>query len=372
MRIGFCLHAMHVAGAEVLVTQIIDRLRDQIEPTVFCLDGIGTLGEELRSGGVDVVLLGRKPGVDLALAKRYARELNDRKIALVHAHQYTPFFYTALARIRGASKTKILLTEHGRHFPDLVSAKRRWINRWLLARYADKATACCRFSADALRIKDGFPDVEVLYNGIDLADYPAALTADERAPFRQELKLRDDLKYIACIARFHPVKDHETLVRAFHIVTQNDPSIRLLLVGSGPEQPRIEQLCQSLEIQDKVEFCGVRRDVNKILRAADVFSLTSISEAASLTLLEAMASGCPVAITDVGGNGEHVRHGVDGWLSPRQDAHSLAANLLTILENPDNARAVARSARQRVETEFRLEQSVRRYEQHYKKLEVRS
>ncbi len=64
LRIGFVMHVMQVAGAEVLVTQIIETLRDQIEPTVYCLDAIGTLGEQLRDSGIPVVVLDRQPGFD--------------------------------------------------------------------------------------------------------------------------------------------------------------------------------------------------------------------------------------------------------------------------------------------------------------------
>ena len=103
VRVGFCLHAMQVAGAEVLVSQIIDSLSERIQPHVFCLDNIGQLGIELQSSGVPVTVLGRKPGIDLFLPKRFAYELNANRIQVVHAHQYTPFFYSAMARLRGAS-----------------------------------------------------------------------------------------------------------------------------------------------------------------------------------------------------------------------------------------------------------------------------
>jgi glycosyltransferase involved in cell wall biosynthesis len=368
LRIGFCLHAMQVAGAEVLVSQIIYRLKDHIDPTIFCLDSIGQLGEELQSQGIPVVVLNRKPGLDIAMARRYATELNQRQIQLVHAHQYTPFFYTALARFRGANRTKILMTEHGRHYPDVVSSKRRFVNRWFLTRYADHSTACCRFSAQALEQNDGFRNVEVLYNGIDLANHPARKSDSERADLRARLGMRPDQKYIVCIARFHPVKDHPTLLRGFAELAKTEPNVRLLLVGKGPDEDSLRALASDLGIADRVEFWGVRRDISNILQASDVFSLTSVSEAASITLLEAMANGSPVAITDVGGNGEHVRHGEHGLLSPRGDASALANNLHQLVNLPDFASDLAIAARERIDREFRLEKAISRYMSLYKNL----
>ncbi|HAY80138.1 MAG TPA: glycosyl transferase family 1, partial [Planctomycetaceae bacterium] len=95
LRVGFVMHIMQVAGAEVLVAEIIRRLGERIQPTIFCLDGIGTLGEQLQQQGIDVVCLNRQPGFDRSLAFRFAREIRQRKIDVLHAHQYTPFFYSA-------------------------------------------------------------------------------------------------------------------------------------------------------------------------------------------------------------------------------------------------------------------------------------
>jgi glycosyltransferase involved in cell wall biosynthesis len=142
----------------------------------------------------------------------------------------------------------------------------------------------------------------------------------------------------------------------------------LVLVGTGPEQGSLEALTKELAIDSAVEFWGVRRDISDILQACDVFSLTSVSEAASLTLLEAMANGCPVAITDVGGNGEHVTHGEHGLLSPRGDSEALAENFRRLVSDPKSAEQMAQAARARVTSQFRLSDAIDRYEQLYHKL----
>src|SRR5947209_7112067 len=87
IRVAFVLHVMQVAGAEVLVAEIIRRLARRIEPVVLCLDGVGPLGERLLREEVPVVSLGRRPGRDWRLIWRLARELRDRHIDVVHAHQ---------------------------------------------------------------------------------------------------------------------------------------------------------------------------------------------------------------------------------------------------------------------------------------------
>ncbi|PAY16616.1 hypothetical protein CKO51_25930 [Rhodopirellula sp. SM50] len=490
IRVAFVMHKMQVAGAEVLVKQIIERLGDQIEATIFCLDDVGELGYQLRDQGVPVIVLDRKPGFDAEVPRRMAGEIRDRGIQVLHAHQYTPFFYSALARLRHRAKSKILFTEHGRHYPDVISWKRHMANRWLLNRYADITTACCDFSTKALREIEGFPDAFTLANGVDLAELPPRGDEAHRNALRQKLGLDPDRPYAACIARFHIVKDHATLIRAWARVHEKLPEAQLLLVGDGEERQNIETLIDDLQragvqalaatpdrnaeapkgctptsagVQalaatpdrnassppqreasatgappqrdasasvatpqrdasatgatpqspkshpplqggssaarggspasviptdplapthapladasrwhSSIRFLGIRDDVGDILRAVDVFTLTSVSEAASLTLLEAMASECPSVVTDVGGNSEHLRQGIDGYLVPRADDTALAGRLLELLTDPALAHQFGQSARQQVQQHFNLSGAVDKYHDLYQQLAPQS
>lgn len=362
------MHVMQVAGAEVLVKQITERLGDMIEPTVLCLDDVGQLGYELRQAGVPVVVLDRKPGLDREVAKRLADEVKQRGIEVLHAHQYTPFFYSALARLLHRCQARILFTEHGRHFPDVISWKRHWANRLVLQRFAEVSTGCCDFSSEALRRVEGFPRAITLRNGVDLSGLPARGDQLQQRALRQRLGLELGRPYAACVARFHPIKDHPTLIRAWAKVNSSIPDARLLLVGDGQERQACEQLSRQLGLGESVEFWGIRGDVADILRAVDVFTLTSISEAASLTLLEAMASECPAVVTDVGGNGEHVSEGIEGYLVPRGDDARLAERLIELLSDPDRAQQMGQLARQRVVRQFELTDVIRAYGDHYRAL----
>jgi len=359
--VGFVVHVMQMAGAERLVVETIRRLGSRIRPTVFCLDGQGSLGAELERGGIDVVVLGRRPGLDLGVGIRLAQEIRRRQVHVVHAHQYTPFFYAALAKLRPGCRFKLILTEHGRHYPDLVSIKRRLGNRLLLARLADRINAVCAFSADALAVKDGFPRdrIETISNGIDLAEYDEASAATGLPPGR---------RFITTIARFHPVKDHATLIRAFAKIAGRFPDVDLLLAGEGPLKHDLESLAATLKVTDRVRFLGVRRDVPALLKATTVFALTSVSEGASLTVLEAMAAARPIVLTDVGGNPELVRQGVDGVLAPRGDVDGIAQAFASLLSDSTLAGRLGESASQRVRREFLLDRTIERYYELYRAL----
>src|SRR5262245_32805169 len=87
------LHSLRVGGAEVLVAQLARQLSLSYRVVFACLDELGTLGEQLRSEGFEVEVLGRRSGLDWRCTLRLARFLRRHQVDLVQAHQYTPFFY---------------------------------------------------------------------------------------------------------------------------------------------------------------------------------------------------------------------------------------------------------------------------------------
>jgi glycosyltransferase involved in cell wall biosynthesis len=363
VRVAFVLHVMQVAGAEVLVADTIRRLGPRITPVVLCLDGVGQLGERMREAGVPVIVLGRRPGFDLGLTRRFAREINAHDIEVVHAHQYTPFFYAALSRPFTRRRVHLMFTEHGRHYPDVVSWKRRLTNRVILGRLADEIHGVCQFSADSLARTDGFTarPITVIRNGIDLSRYPATPQEDAR----RRLGLPLDRRFVTAVARFHPVKDHAMLLRAFATVAGVMPDVELLLAGDGPLRDTLSAQATELGIASRVRFLGVRDDVPIVLRASDVYALTSISEAASLTLLEAMACRLPVVVTNVGGNPEIVEHGKHGFLVPRGDDTATARAILELLQNPARAQGMGEAGYSEVSARYRLEDTIDAYYDRY-------
>jgi len=358
---------MKVAGAEVLVERLIGDLSESIKPTIFCLDEIGEIGKRLQSQGVSVHDLNRTPGIDWQLPSRLAAKVAVEHIDVLHAHQYTPFFYAAMARLKNGLKSKIVFTEHGRHYPDVVSFKRRATNRWLLQRFADEVNACCEFSAQALRVQDGFSNVDVVRNGVDTDRFFPVESESEKQSLRKVLRIEDGKFTVVCVARFHPVKDHVTLIRAWKRVCEQTSDVELLLVGDGAEREPLELLVDSLGLQERVRFLGVRSDIRELYCAADVFAMSSLCEASSLTLLEAMACGCPPIVTDVGGNPEHITDRKDGMLVPRQDDEALAAAILRLRDNALRTQ-IGKAARERVCREFCISKTVGAYRNIYERL----
>jgi L-malate glycosyltransferase len=369
IRVAFVLHTMQVAGAEVLVAETIRRLGRRLEPIIYCLDHVGALGEQMQREGVTVIAFNRQPGIDLGLVRRYASELRRWRPDVLHAHQYTPFFYSALANVVGRPGARVILTEHGRHFPDVMSPKRRLANRLVLSRLATDVNAVCRFSADALAEKDGFDRsrIDIIPNGIDVERYAPVMSREDAC---RTIGVDPGRRHIMHIARFHAVKDHRTLVEGFALMAADAPHVDLVLVGDGPERASIEALVEARGLRRRVHFLGVRGDVPVVLRAADVFTLPSLSEGASITLMEAMASGVPSVATGVGGMPEVMRDGIDGLLVPRQDPPRLADAFRRLLSDDGLRARMGEAARTRAEVEYRLDLTIERYLALYERCRV--
>lgn len=356
------LHSLGRAGAEVLAADLARQLRDRYRFVFFCLDDIGPLGEQLREEGFEVVHLGRRPGVDLSLARRLRRAVKRQGVSLLHAHQYTPFFYAALSRGLSASPP-VLFTEHGRHYPDERRPKRVLANRVLLRR-GDRVTAVGRFVRDALIENEGVAGdrVEVIYNGIE----PAKFEAGDRVTARARMGLATvsgEAHVLLQVARLHEVKDHLTAVRAFARVAAEDAKAYLVLVGDGAQRPAVEAMIADMGLGEWVRLLGARQDVDQLMAGADVFVLSSLSEGISVTLLEAMAAGLPIAATAVGGNPEVVEHGRTGLLSPRRDDAALARNMLTLLRDAHLRRELGQAGHRRLMrlfTQARMHEAYRR------------
>ena len=357
------VHGLPVGGAEVLVDRFTRCFSRDYRVVIACLDHIGELGERLATDGYKVALLSRRPGFDWGCVRRLAAFCRRERVDLVHAHQYTPFAYALASRAVGA-RPRVLFTEHGRFFPDYPSRKRMWFNR-LMSRGSDRYIAVGGAVRQALVDNEGLPAerVEVVYNGVDLDQ---SASPHDRNAARAELGVAADEFLVLQVARLDPIKDHPTAIEATRIARAQEPRLRLMIVGEGSERGVIESLIRERGLHEVVELLGLRRDVPRLLSAADAFLLTSVSEGIPVTVIEAMGAGVPVVSTSVGGVTEVITDGETGLLAPAGDADKLAEALLRVQTTPELAANLAQRAREDAHRRFSEQQMLDCYANVYR------
>jgi glycosyltransferase involved in cell wall biosynthesis/Ser/Thr protein kinase RdoA (MazF antagonist) len=164
------------------------------------------------------------------------------------------------------------------------------------------------------------------------------------------------------VGRLHPQKGLDTLLQAFQQLSRQYASdLQLQLLGDGPLREELILLAELLEIADKVQFVGQTDQVMSYLQQADIFVLPSRAEGISNALLEAMAAGLPVVVSQIPGNVDVIEHEKNGLLFTVDDPYSLADSLLTVLTQADLREQLGQQARQRVENDFSLNYVADRY-----------
>jgi len=342
------LHSLECGGAERLALRLAQGLAPDYLTTFLCLDTRGPLAVEAERNGFQVHLLDRRPGLDWSCRQNLRKLICQIRPAAVLAHQYTPFFYSSLAR--GVSyRPPIVFIEHGRHYPDPRKLRRVMAN-CLLFRRDDVVIAVAESVKQALICKEGIREdrIRVIPNGINPEPYRAATVLREKV--RRDLGLADDEVAIIQVARLDPLKDHDTAIAAVERIAQ--PRVRLLIVGDGPEEGRLQQRVSQSPFPERYAFLGYRQDIPDLLAAADVFLLSSISEGLPVTVLEAMAAALPVVATCVGDLSDVVEHGVTGFLVPPRDPGQLAEALERLCVSSELRRQFGRAGRDRLLAHF--------------------
>lgn len=151
------------------------------------------------------------------------------------------------------------------------------------------------------------------------------------------------------IARLTWTKGHRFFLHAMRQATDRGLDMRYCIAGAGPYREDLEKEVRELGLTDRVEFLGqIGEDaVLDLLRRADLFALTSIGkgEAAPVSVMEAMACGVPVICSRIGGTGDMIDDGVDGFLTGQEDVDAIAAALVELMTDLDRARSMAEAAR---------------------------
>jgi len=356
------------AGAERLVAHLLEYIdREQFSPVCICLgDPVGShLEARVQQLGIPLYFLGKGDKMSLAVLRKLDALFRQYRPVVVHTHLLAlNYAYPLMLRYRTPARVHTVHNLAPREMGVRVSA---WV-RQMAFRYRVGGVIPVAIAEEvraSIQRVYGYPDPPLIPNGIPTDEY--APDSDTRAQWRQAHGIEPRATVVTHIGRFAFQKNHALLVEAFAQV-HSDAPLYLLLVGGGELESAVREQVAGLGLQERVRFLGTRADVADILRASDVFVLSSRWEGNPMSVMEAMAAGLPVVSTAVGGVPELVREGETGLLVPSEDAGALAQALQALVDDPAQRQAMGDAARQRAVARFDIRHTVRRYEQLYEKL----
>ncbi|MDI7247083.1 MAG: glycosyltransferase family 4 protein [Bacillota bacterium] len=255
---------------------------------------------------------------------------------LVHAHDWLVAY--AAKTLKHAFRIPLIATihatEYGRNW-GLHNDLQRYISsvEWWLGFESWQVICCSEYMRGELSWVFQFPadKMRVIPNGVDPGRFAVA-EGDDLAGFRSRWAAPDE-KMIFFIGRLVHEKGTHVLIEAFAKVLAYNDKAKLVIAGKGPADSHLRHLAGSLGIQHRIYFAGFVDDAtrNRLYRCADIAVVPSLYEPFGITALEAMACRVPVVVSDTGGLGEVVRHGITGMKAYVSNPGSLADNILTLL-----------------------------------------
>jgi glycosyltransferase involved in cell wall biosynthesis len=287
-----------------------------------------------------------KPRDIKALLKLY-RLFRREQPHIVHTHTAKAGFIGRLAACL-ARVPIVVHTYHGHILHGYYSPFKSWILRRMeriLSCLTDRLIAVSGQVKSDLICYHVAPPEKIVVIPLGLELKPFVDCDAHGGAFRNELGLNNGHRLVGIVGRMVPVKNHRLFLDAAASVAAEEPVARFVVVGDGPLRQDMEQHALALGIGDRVLFTGWRRDMPKIYADLDVLVVSSNNEGTPVSAIEAMAARCPVVATRVGGVPDLVRDGETGYLVPAEDAEALSAAILRILEDPQTASRMAKTAR---------------------------
>ena len=372
IRIVHVISDLDAGGAEVMLARLVRGMdRAQFANTVVSLTTRGQLAEQIESSGVDVHTLGMRRGrpevFGLPLLIRLLKTLEP---TIVQSWLYHADLLSTVAT-RFVSPRSLVWNIR---CSEVEMSHYSWLSRWVVAlhRRLSGFPDGVIVNSQAGRLvheRLGYRPVawHLIPNGFDLTRYCPDEQA--KAKLKDELGLSNKAILIGLVARFDPMKDHQTFLAAASIIHAAYPEAHFVLCGRGVNNKN-EWLARKVEeygLSGVTHLLGQREDMVYLTSGLDIACSSSTGEGFSNTIGEAMACGVPCVATDVGDSARII--GDTGRIVPPEDPAEFGRACMELINlAADGRRMLGDRARARMEQYFDIRSVIRQYEELYASL----
>ncbi|MBD7968074.1 N-acetyl-alpha-D-glucosaminyl L-malate synthase BshA [Paenibacillus gallinarum] len=366
LKIGITCYPS-LGGSGVVATELGKRLAERGHQVHFIANSIpfrlGQFQKNIFYHEVEVndYYVFRYPPYDLSLATKMAQVAKAQQLDLLHVHYAVPHAVCAyLAKQMVPDDLKVVTTLHG---TDITVLAQDESLKDLIQLAINKSDAVTAVSNDLIRetneLLDITRDIDLTYNFVDEKVYYPREVLSLRRDY-----VSDQEKVLMHISNFRPVKRTLDVIDVFARVQRELPA-KLILVGEGPDLPKIQCKIQELGLSEKVLFLGKQDDVAQVISMADLLLLPSEKESFGLVALEAMACGVPTIGSTAGGIPELVLHGQTGMLSPIGDTEQMAKDAVRLLTDGELMNKFKKACLERASVNFNIDKITEQYERIY-------
>ena len=351
----FLLSSLAVGGSERKIIRMANRLREEgVHVGLACLNGPYTIEPSLRRD-VPLAKFERKGKFSFSTVWRLRQMILEQRPATVIAVNLYQALYVACATWLLPYRPRTVALVNTSTF----RGRRLWkrIYQGVLARFdvtVHGSRAQRNFWVDASsRAQD---NSTVIYNGVDSAHFEPLVAFEAAKRLRARIGVSPQCLLIGTVGRMRPEKNQEVLLTALRRLRVARVDAHLVIAGDGPLREFLERRAVELEVADRVSFLGELDDVRPVLTAIDVFVLPSTAvESFSNAALEAMASGRPVILSDIGGAREMIDDGVEGYVvTPAELAARLPALIAALYADNRKRQQMGHAARLRAQAHFSM------------------
>ena len=356
-------HDLAIGGLQQVVVNLCKFIdKDKFDVSVLCLRALGPFTKDVREMGIKVHFLPQpQNGTDYLSFLKVAKILRKEKVDVIHTHNTQPFIDGTLGALLSGRKIRIVHTDHARDFPD----KRRYMfAEWLMSHFAYKVVGVSEHTCQNLIKYEKISPKKLVTipNGIDGSKFNIQIDREKK---KKDLGLTGFDPIIGLGVRLTEQKGITYLLRAMPEIIKHFPRVALVIAGEGPLEQDLKNEAKTLGIEKSVYFLGPRLDMPELLKLFDLYVLPSLWEGLPMVLLEAMAAGCPIVATDVGGVREAIRNQQNGSLAPPRKSEALSKEILKILIDEGTSYKYTAKGRQIFAREFSASVMAKRYESLY-------
>jgi glycosyltransferase involved in cell wall biosynthesis len=274
---------------------------------------------------------------------------------IVHVHLFPADLFGAISSLFLPKKIKFIFSEHNVYNRRRSIKIFKLIDRFTYSRYTKVVCVSEKVKESLI---DWIP--ETAYKAVFIRNaVPVGKIRDKK----------ESIYDVLFIGRLEKAKGVDVLFEAIKLLeTKYDRKLKVAIVGDGSLNEELKGIAERLNISESVEFLGVRKDINDLMRKSKIFVLPSRWEGLPMVILEVMALGMPAVATKVGGIPEVIEDGKDGILVEPENPEELSNAIIRLLDNKELRSLISSNAYEKIKEEYSIEKYTKTLLSLYKEL----